>query len=207
VQKLFVLGDSISIQYGPHLARMVRGAFNYARKGTLPARGSEPGSPPNANGGDSSMALAYLHGELAGIAPDLLLLNCGLHDIRTDPQTGAKQVPPDLYRANLRDIVGLVRDAGVRTVWVRTTPVDDDTHNTRSVSFYRFARDVLQYNEIADAAFAKAGIPAVDLYTFTLNLGEGVYCDHVHFTERVRELQAAYIAGALLALERDAISG
>jgi hypothetical protein len=37
------------------------------------------------------------------------------------------------------------------------------------------------------------------LYTFTCNVGPELYCDHVHLTMRVRELQAAYIAGSLLA--------
>ncbi len=200
MQKLFVLGDSISIQYGPYLAQMLRSAFKYARKEAAIQTPSDLPYPADANGGDSSMVLAYLGAHLAGIAPDLLLLNCGLHDVKTGPQDGTRQVPPELYQENLLDIVQLVRRHRVRTVWVRTTPVDDETHNSRSVGFHRFAQDVLCYNRIADAVFAKEGIPTIDLHTFTLSLGGSVYCDHVHFTERVRELQAAYIAGSLLAV-------
>lgn len=199
LQKLFVLGDSISMHYGPYLAKMVRGVFDYARKEASEQPLSDLRYPVDPNGGDSSMVLAYLQAQLAGIAPDLLLLNCGLHDVKTDPQEGTKQVPPDRYQDNLRDVAALVHRHRVRTLWVRTTPVDDKTHNSRSMSFHRFAEDVIRYNGIADAVLAEAGIPAIDLYTFTLNLGDGVYCDHVHFTERVRELQAAYIAGALMA--------
>lgn len=199
MQKLFVLGDSISIQYGPYLAQMLRGVFEYARKEAEAQPPVASRYPADTNGGDSSMVLAYLEAQLAKIASDLLLLNCGLHDVKVDPQDGTKQVPPDRYQANLRDIVRLVRRNRTRAVWVRTTPVDDETHNSRSTSFYRFGRDVIHYNEIADTVFAEAGIPVIDLYTFTLNLGDGVYCDHVHFTERVRALQAAYIAGSLLA--------
>jgi lysophospholipase L1-like esterase len=200
LEKLFVLGDSISMHYGPYLAQMVRGVYEYARKEATAQPLPDLGYPVDSNGGDSSMVLSYLREHLARIAPDLLVLNCGLHDVKTDPQAGTKQVPPDRYQDNLRDIAALVRRQGVRTVWVRTTPVDDETHNSRSTSFHRFADDVVRYNEIADAALAEAGIPTIDLYTFTLNLGDGVYCDHVHFTERVRQLQAAYIAGALMAL-------
>jgi lysophospholipase L1-like esterase len=200
LRKLFVLGDSISIQYGPCLARMVSGMFRYARKEAVADPVTDLAYPLDANGGDSSMVLAYLQAHLARIVPDVLLLNCGLHDVKTDPQTGARQVPPELYQANLVHIVQLIGRQGIRAVWVRTTPVDDETHNSRGTSFYRFAEDVVHYNRIADGVFAEAGIPAVDLYTFTLSLGDAVYCDHVHFTERVRELQAAYIAGALLSL-------
>jgi len=45
--------------------------------------------------------------------------------------------------------------------------------------------------------------PSIDLYRFTLSLAEDVqaleslYEDHVHFTQPVRRLQAAYIAGWL----------
>jgi hypothetical protein len=41
------------------------------------------------------MVLAYLASVRAagGLLADTLLLNCGLHDIKTDLKTGAKQVP------------------------------------------------------------------------------------------------------------------
>ena len=185
VKKLFVLGDSISEHYGPHLERMTRGVFEYARK--------------EANGGDSSMVLAYLCERLDVLAPDILLLNCGLHDLRTDPKSGAKQVSLWDYRQNLCAIAQLVSDRDMHTTWVRTTPVDDDRHNTRQAGFHRFNRDVIHYNESADAVCGEAGIPLADLYTFTQNLGEDVFADGVHFVEWVRELQAAFIAGYLLA--------
>ncbi|MDF3127913.1 hypothetical protein P0Y35_01760 [Kiritimatiellaeota bacterium B1221] len=42
-------------------------------------------------------------------------------------------------------------------------------------------------------------IPIIDLNTFTRNLGDDIYCDHVHFLEAVRQQQAGYIAGWLSA--------
>lgn len=45
---------------------------------------------------------------------------------------------------------------------------------------------------------ADAGVPTVDLHTFTADLGPDLFCDHVHFTEPVRRLQAAFIAGWLV---------
>lgn len=199
MRRLFVLGDSISVHYGPYLAQMLQGVLEYGRKEPVARPSLELPYPGDANGGDSSMVLAYLRERLNELSSDLLLLNCGLHDLRTGPQDEMKQVPPARYRANLHEIAQLVRRHRVRTFWVRTTPLDDETHNSRNVGFHRFHQDVILYNEIADAVFERAGIPIIDLYTFTLNLGEGVYCDHVHFATRVRELQAAYIAGSLLA--------
>lgn len=197
VKKLFVLGDSISIHYGPFLRDMVRDVFEYARKQTTGV-GLADGSPADANGGDSALVLAFLRKYLSVASPDVLLLNCGLHDLRTDPETRQKQVPPEVYQANLKEILQLV-PRGMRLVWMRTTPVDDETHNSRAVGFQRFGSDVMQYNEVADRLFEAAGVPTIDLYGFTCGLGGGLFCDHVHFTERVRALQAAFIAGHLLA--------
>lgn len=200
MRKLFVLGDSISVQYGPYLERMVSGVFEYARKEVVEGALDAFPYPADANGGDSSQVLAYLRARLGEDVPDVLLLNCGLHDLRTDPQSKVKQVPLGAYKENLAAIVRLVLGRGVRIVWVRTTPVDDERHNTRQSSFYRFDRDVVCYNEVADGVLGAAGIPLVDLYAFTSKLGGDVFCDHVHFVEGVRELQAAFIAGHLFAL-------
>jgi hypothetical protein len=106
----------------------------------------------------------------------------------------------EAYEENLAAIVHLAVGWGVPTVWTRTTPVDDERHNTRQSGFYRYNRDVLLYNEVADRVVRGAGFPLVDLYTLTRSLGDDVYVDHVHFVERVRALQAAFIAGHLFVL-------
>jgi hypothetical protein len=58
---------------------------------------------------------------------------------------------------------------------------------------------VVQYNAVADRLCQEAGVYTIDLYGFTRGLGGDLFCDHVHFAERVREMQAAFIAGHLLA--------
>jgi lysophospholipase L1-like esterase len=197
--KIFVVGDSISIQYGPYLERGLRGVAEYSRKTGETEALLNLDVPTGANGGDSAMVLAFLKALLAagGCDADLLLLNCGLHDIKTDPSTGRKQVPIADYEANLRAIVECVRRAGVRLVWVRTTPADEAVHNRpgRTIAFHRYAADVAAYNAVADRAMAEAGVPAIDLHAFTASLGPDLYCDHVHFHEPIREKQGAYIAG------------
>jgi len=197
--KLYVIGDSISMHYGPYLERDLRGVWDYARKEGEEEARLNLDRPQGANGGDSSMVLDFLRAKLSGggLDCDLLLVNCGLHDIKTDPQTGAKQVPLDAYRANLERIVGLARGAGLRMAWVRTTPCDEAVHNARQSQFHRFSADNRAYNAVADEVMAAAGIPSIDLYTFTANLGPDLYADHVHFHDPVRQQQAAYIAGWL----------
>ena len=201
MQTVFVLGDSISVHYGPHLKKMLDGRFGYDRKRGLAQALADLDRPVGANGGDSRQVLEFLREQSQrGVEYDILLLNCGLHDLRTAPETGEKQVPIEEYRRNLRSILGVAREMGVRTVWVRTTPIDDERHNGRGVGFKRYDRDVVLYNEVADAVMAEYGVPGIDLYTFTKGLGNDVYSDHAHFTEAVRALQAAFTAGHLCGL-------
>ncbi len=80
---------------------------------------------------------------------------------------------------------------------MRTTPCDEQVHNTRSMQFHRYAADCAAYNAVADHIMVEAGVPVIDLYTFTCNLGPDLYCDHVHFPVPIREKQAAFLAGWL----------
>lgn len=202
MRSLHLVGDSISIQYGPHLELHLAGRLGYSRKcgdhGNLD-------QPQGANGGDSGMVLAYLRGcRAAGLAWDALVINCGLHDIKTAPGTGQRQVPDDAYRANLEEIVLAARELAPRLVWIRTTPVVAAIHNARNSGFFRFEADQQRCNAIADAVMRAAGAPLIDLDGFTRSLGgDEVFCDHVHFTEPVRALQAAFVAGSLQALLAD----
>lgn len=191
--KIYVLGDSISIHYGPYLKNYIRGFASYARK-------EEKDDPElGANGGDSSAVLRFLKKKLktGGIDADYIILNCGLHDIKTNPQTGKRQIPIGQYRKNLEKILSVVKKLNVKLIWVRTTPCDEKIHNSKCKSFYRFSADVKKYNRVADNIMKKHNVPVIDLYTFTLNLGENLYCDHVHFRIHIREKQASFIAGWL----------
>ena len=62
---------------------------------------------------------------------------------------------------------------------------------------HRFAKDLKEYNRIADSIFTAHKIPIIDLHDFTQNLGDKHFTDHVHYDEEARKLQAAFIAGSL----------
>ncbi|NQT93062.1 MAG: SGNH/GDSL hydrolase family protein [Lentisphaerae bacterium] len=194
--KIYVIGDSISMHYGPYLQNNLRGAMEYSRKG---------GDGEEGNGGDSSTVLSFLREEVqkGGIDADLLLVNCGLHDIKTDPATGARQVPIETYEENLRAIVETAAGIKPDLLWIRTTPCDEAVHNKPGAGFHRFAADCAAYNMVADGVMLEAGVPVIDLYTFTSNLGDDLYCDHVHLHEHIREKQGAFIAGWLTAFVQE----
>lgn len=197
--RLFVLGDSVSIHYGSYLEQLLRGKWEYERKS---GRAANVDHGTGANGGDSTAVLAYLDERLAagGIAADWLLLNCGLHDIKSDRQTGRRQVALPAYAANLRAILETVRGLEPRPLWVRTTPVLETLHNAvpGPKTYNRYAQDVVSYNAAADRIMNAEGVPRIDLFSVTVPfLPEATY-DGVHFNEDVRLRQAEFIARELL---------
>ena len=201
--KIYFTGDSISVQYGPYIKSYLCGSLSYSSKEGEEKALTDLDKPQGANTGDSSMLLAFLKDKAksGGIDADVFFFNCGLHDIKTDPLTGAKQIPLPQYRENLKAILDVQAKMKPSPVWIRTTPCDEAVHNNPASTFLRFSSDVVAYNQAADEVMAEAGVPSVDLYTFTLNLGADLYCDHVHFYEHIREKQAAFIAGWLAAYE------
>ncbi|MCF6174493.1 MAG: SGNH/GDSL hydrolase family protein [Victivallaceae bacterium] len=199
--KIYVIGDSISIHYGPYLQSYLHNTMGYSRKEGEDEALLNLDNPQGANGGDSSMVLLFMQekAKSGGIDADLLLVNCGLHDIKTDPVTGLRQVSIEDYTENLHAIVKTAEKMRPDLVWIRTTPCDEAVHNKAGSSFYRFKADCDAYNQVADQIMTKSGVPIIDLHTFTNNLGPDLYCDHVHFYEHIRALQAAFIVGWLSA--------
>ncbi|RAV22417.1 SGNH/GDSL hydrolase family protein [Paenibacillus contaminans] len=196
---LFLLGDSISLQYSPYLRKMLGGKYRLVQKENPDEAMRNLDNPTGGNGGDSRMVLDYLlQREAAGVMnEDALILNCGLHDIKRKSDTRNLQVSPVDYESNLKQILALIARCNIPFLWIRTTPVEDERHNRLSSEFHRYNQDVEIYNGIADRLMLEAGVPILDLNGFTRSLGDGVYCDHVHYTEAARAQQAAYIAGFL----------
>ncbi|MBN2558116.1 MAG: SGNH/GDSL hydrolase family protein [Clostridia bacterium] len=197
--KLFVLGDSISIHYGPYLRDMIEARFEYDRKRGAGEALADLDKPTGANGGDSAQVLAYLlDEEKRETKYDILLLNCGLHDLRIDNASGACQVDINRYAENLVRIIDIAKKMAKRILWVESTPVRDEIHNRISRDMTRHYSDVVEYNRAAGSIMESGGIQVIPLFDFTDGLGAGAFCDHAHFTEDVRRLQAAFIAGAIL---------
>jgi lysophospholipase L1-like esterase len=155
----------------------------------------------SANGGTSKRVLDYLiyMYEKPDFKPDILLVNAGLHDLAIPDKTQTHRVAIDDYEKNVESVINLAKKHNTTLVWIRTTPVNDEIHNSRAEGFQRHNADVIAYNAVADRLCKKHNIPEIDLYQFTLNLNEDLYPDHVHFNKPVRKLQAAYIAGRLTA--------
>lgn len=206
--KLFILGDSISIHYGTYLKELLSSDFIYSRKSGEEKALENLDNPLGANGGSSALVLSFLESALGlgEIDAELLLVNAGLHDIRRDPQTGEINISEETYQENLEKIVSSVKSHNKQLVWIRTTPCYEEIHNQRISDFHRFSKDCIHYNQIADDVMKKNGVPSIDLYTFCERMGKEIYYDHVHFSEEVRNLQAAFISGWLNAWKATSFS-
>lgn len=198
MKRVFVLGDSISIGYGPFLEQALKGLMAYDRKSGLHEALKDLDAAQGANGGDSRHCLEYLRGwkDRGGIPADILLLNCGLHDMKNNRETKVNQVPLESYRDNLLKIIRVVKNMNLAMIWVRTTPVNEKWHHERK-DFDRYEADVESYNAAADAMMKLSGVPSCDLYSFTKNIPEAMQADGVHFSERAAQLQGVFIAGYL----------
>lgn len=200
-ETVFVIGDSISLNYGPYLEDMIKSKYNYGRKSDLEDAMEDLDKPKGANAGDSSMVLDYLKEEDdKGVKYEIVLLNCGLHDIRVDRDTKKIQIDEEDYKKNLNEVIGLANKMAKKVFWITTTPVNDEIHNKRKVGFLRYNKDVLKYNKIADEIMIENGVSSIDLYTFTSTLGKDIYKDHVHFKEDIAKMQSSFIAGYLFGL-------
>ena len=198
-QEVFLVGDSVSVHYTPYLRNFMSSKFEFGRKEDNGLAEKNLDVPQGANGGNSSMVLEYLKSKLKDerFKPEFLILNAGLHDIKRDPVTNQIAINQEKYKSNLVEIFELLEEYEIKPIWIKTTPVVDSIHNKNGMAFFRFSEDVDVYNNIADSICIERNIPIIDLFGFTEKMGDGEYVDHVHFSEKARELQAVFIAGFL----------
>ncbi len=196
---VFVLGDSISIQYGPHLKKMIEGKFEYDRKRGDDLAFANLDRPAGTNGGNSRMVLEFLEEQGNTVKPDILILNCGLHDIKTPKGSDNREVDLIEYEVNLKIIVTEAKKFAKEVLWVSTTPVNHCMHREKK-NFDRYNEDVEAYNSAAESIMKENNIKIIDLYTFTLSLEKEPHYDGVHFKTENTRLQAAFIAGFLFSI-------
>ncbi len=184
---VLVIGDSISMQGGYLPALVERLEPRYRVLHNL------------GNGGDSANVLRHLERWVSTDPPDIIHFNCGLHDIKFDRTRKARQVPPETYEYNLRQLVRFLKtQTHARLVFGLTTPVNDEWHRAKK-SFDRREVDVQRYNAIARTVMSEAGIPVNDLHKVIVEFGADACLreDGVHMKKRANELLAEAVASAI----------
>lgn len=199
MKKILLIGDSISLYYSPYLATYLSGKDELHNKEGRREAFLDLDRPTGGNGGDSSMVLEYLR-ELEvnrNFHFNLFVFNCGLHDIKRLNDTNCVISEED-YKNNLQEIITLTKKNRIKTVFITTTPVEDERHNSRKqLGFTRYDHDVKKYNSVALSVMKEYDIPVIDLGAFSRNLTGELFIDHVHYCDEVRKIQAAYIFAKL----------
>ena len=176
-----LIGDSIRMGYQDHVASQLAGRAEIW--------------VPKENGGDSRNVLAHLDQWAFSRQPDLVHVNCGLHDLKR--AFGAKSsVPLDEYEGNVRQILQkLQRELNGAVVWATTTPVDENWHH-QNKGFDRLEADVAAYNAAARAVAEDIGVPIDDLFAVVEREGKArlLTQDGVHFTEVGSQLLGRVVA-------------
>lgn len=203
MKKLFLLGDSISLHYGPFLKEYLKDDFEIYRKPGKEEALKRIDHAVGGNGGDSSHVLSYIkeRQKANDLNFDIFLFNCGAHDIKRKIPDEKPQVPIDEYEKNLNEVYEIMESEGVKCVFITSTPIFEKEHNELIPGgVKRYSKDVCAYGKVAVETAKKHNAPIIDLYGFTSSLSGEIFQDYAHFDVPTRKLQAAFIAGSLYGL-------
>jgi lysophospholipase L1-like esterase len=192
MNKVLIIGDSISLGYTPEVARL------------LAERVAVAHNPGNAQ--YSAWGLRYLREWLGDTRWDLIHLNWGIWDLHhLDPAAdplepsvdalradGVRRTTPAQYAANLEAICDILQTTGARLAWATITPLPagDDLCVRQG--------EEVQYNAVARAVMDAHGIPINDLYACALpELARIQPPRDVHFTEEGYRFLGARVAAVI----------
>lgn len=177
--RVLLIGDSISIGYTLQVRELLKGKANVHRPPTNCAA-----TIHGLKGLDSWLAIGGEEKKW-----DVIHFNWGLHDLKfmgpngenlTDPKakTSQRQVSPEDYQKNLRELVKRLKKTGARLIWRNTTPVPKGSRG-------RVPGDAARYNEIASKVMKEGNTEIHDLYSFTLkNISKIQIKANVHYHKK-----------------------
>ena len=111
-----------------------------------------------------------------------------------DPQDpkNRRQVSPEEYEANLRELVKRLKKTGAVLIWRNTTPVPEGAQG-------RVVGDAASYNEIAARIMQEHEIQVQDLYSFAKSRMDQIMRKaNVHFTPDGSQALADEVATVIL---------
>src|SRR4051812_36599224 len=172
--RVLIIGDSISMGYTPVLREMLQGTANVHR--------------PADNCGETARGVERLDRWLqtdGGGKWAVIHFNFGLHDLKyldaqgkyVDPSHGKQVASLETYEANLRLIVGRLKQTGAKLIWASTTPVPGGSSG-------RVKDDEQKYNTVAAKVMRENDIAIDDLWQIAhANQATLQRPKNVHFTD------------------------
>jgi lysophospholipase L1-like esterase len=184
-KKVVLIGDSIRMGYEKTVREELEGVAEVATA--------------EQNGGDSRRVLAMVDDWALSQSPDVVHVNCGLHDLKKPFDSDEAQVPLAEYTQNVTKILEALKEGVKGTViWAFTTPVNQAWHHERK-GFDRFEADAVAYNEQAKAICERLGVATNDLYDVVMKAGRDALLgpDGVHFGEEGYKVLGKAVASAI----------
>lgn len=171
---VLIIGDSISLGYTPHVAKMMQDEANVVHN--------------KGNAQHSGTGVAKLEKWLGDTQWDVIHFNWGLWDLcyrhpeskvqgRRDKVRGTLTTSLEQYEANLEKLVTRLKKTNAVLIWGNTTVVPEGEAG-------RKINDDLKYNEVAARLMKKHGVPINDLNQLTRTFAAELFTKpgDVHFT-------------------------
>jgi lysophospholipase L1-like esterase len=158
-------------------------------------------NPDNAS--NSGKVAKNIQSWVESASPDIIHLNCGLHDIKYDRKKRTVAIPLDRYEQHLRTIAGYLNSlSDKKIIFALTTPVIDEWHRAKK-PFDRREADVQRYNAIARRVMSEYGIAISDLHKVIADAGPEscLLPDGVHMNGKGNRLLAMAVAASLTQVE------
>lgn len=186
--KVVLLGDSIRMGYQQVVKEALGGIADVWA--------------PKENCQDSAFILSHLDKWLVGKQPDIVYINCGLHDAFIDSGTQVRR-SPEKYGANLEQIFSRIKKAskGATIIFALTTPVDEKKQQ-KSKTYGRLVRrnkDIDALNTVAAEKAAKYGIKTDDLHGLMIKYGGGslLISDGIHPDTKGADILGRHVADTI----------
>ena len=184
--KIMLLGDSIRMSYQNRV------------KDLLASKACVVGPAENCQ--YSLYTLSSLNRWIDALGePDIIHWNNGLHDCGHNPNRNPRQIPLDMYRANLEFILARLHALTPRVIWASNTPV----HPQRPFHDHTWSwrnEEIDRYNETARALMEAHDVPINDLHAQVWdNLDDYLSADQLHLSEAGVAACAQRVASAISA--------
>lgn len=144
--RLLVIGDSISMNYGPSAKEALNGVVNYHRN---------EGNCYSSNYGTQYADYWLGNYTQKGFQWDVIHFNHGLHDLKQNGPDGPYATSLETYKANLRTEINILKKTAAKLIFCTTTPVPNSNggrygrQKGAEVAFNKAAMEVMkEYPEI-----------------------------------------------------------
>ena len=185
MKHVVLFGDSIRLGYRATVAHELKGVADVWS--------------PDDNCENSLKILTYWRSWLEGKNPDVLHLNCGLHDVKTiSGETSEMLVPLEWYWRNLERLFENLRQMRPQTklIFATTTPVLEHVTRAPGRAFCRSNAAIDACNDAARELAERFGVEINDLNALVKKRGPETMInpDGVHFGDEASRILGEAVA-------------